>query len=133
MIGFEKGSQRRATPRSSRLILDTIPGLVAVLKPSGEVDAANHELVTFCGQPLEAMKDSGTNGTVHPDDLPHMVPIFTRAIASGEPYDFEARRERRKVGQPCCRPVILTCSAAGATPKPYYGRASCQQCISQMV
>jgi PAS domain S-box-containing protein len=84
----------RERERESRLILDTIPGLVAVLKPSGEVEAVNHELVTFCGQPLEAMKEWGTNGTVHPDDLPHMVPTFARAIASGEPYDFEARVRR---------------------------------------
>ena len=84
----------RERERESLLILDTIPALVAILKPSGEVDAVNQELVAFCGQPLEAMKEWGTNGTVHPDDLPHMVPIFSQAIASGEPYDFEARIRR---------------------------------------
>jgi PAS domain S-box-containing protein len=84
----------RERERESQLILETIPGLVAVLTPSGEVDDVNHELVTFCGQPLDVMKNWGTNGTVHPDDLPHMVPIFTRSIASGEPYDFEARIRR---------------------------------------
>src|SRR5262245_42160048 len=71
--------------RESLLVLDTIPGLVAILKPSGEVDAVNNELVAFCGQPLEEMKAWGTNGTVHPDDLPEIIPIFTGAIASGEP------------------------------------------------
>jgi len=84
----------RERERESRLILETIPGLVATLNPSGEVDAINHELVAFCGQPLEAMKEWGTNGTVHPEDLSHIVPLFTRAIASGEPYDFEARVRR---------------------------------------
>jgi PAS domain S-box-containing protein len=84
----------RERERESRLILETIPGLVATLTPSGEVEAVNQELVAFCGQPLETMKDWGTNGTVHPDDLPHMGPIFTRAIASGEAYDFEARIRR---------------------------------------
>jgi len=84
----------REFERESLLILDTIPGLVAVLTPSGEVDSVNQELVAFTGQPLEAMKEWGTNGTVHPDDLPHMGPIFTRAIGSGEPYDFEARIRR---------------------------------------
>jgi PAS domain S-box-containing protein len=84
----------RERERESRQILDTIPGLVAVLTPTGEVDAVNNEIVAFCGQPLEAMKEWGTNGTIHPEDLPHMVPIFVRAIASGEPYDFEARVRR---------------------------------------
>jgi len=84
----------RERERESLMILDAIPGLVAILKPNGEVDAVNHELTAFCGQPLEAMKGWGTNGIVHPEDLPHMAPIFTQAIASGEPYDFETRVRR---------------------------------------
>src|SRR5262249_10336664 len=84
----------RESKRESRLILETIPGLVAVVAPSGEGHEVNPELVAFCGQPLEGMKQWGTNGTVHPDDLPQMVPIFTKSIASGEPYDFEARIRR---------------------------------------
>ena len=40
------------------------------------------------------MKQWGTNGTVYSGDLPQMVPVFTRAIVSGEPYDFEARIRR---------------------------------------
>ena len=84
----------RERERESHLILDTIPGLVATLNSSGEVDAVNQELVAFCGQPLEVMKAWGTNGTVHPDDLPHMGPIFSKAIASGEPYDLESRIRR---------------------------------------
>jgi PAS domain S-box-containing protein len=80
--------------RESRLITDTIPGLVATLTPAGEVDVVNHELVEYCGQPLEAMRQWGTNGTVHADDVPRIGPLFTQAIASGEPYDFEARVRR---------------------------------------
>src|SRR4029453_6636413 len=81
----------RESERRSRVLLDTIPGLVAMLTPTGEVDTVNHELVEYCGQPLEAMQQWGTNGTVHSEDLPRIVPVFTQAIASGEPYDFEAR------------------------------------------
>jgi PAS domain S-box-containing protein len=84
----------RESERESRLIVDSIPGLVATLTPVGEVEVVNPQLVEYCGQPLEAMKEWGTNGTVHSDDLPRMVPIFTQAIASGEPYDFEARIRR---------------------------------------
>ncbi len=84
----------RERERESLLILDTIPGLVAMLKPSGEVDAVNHELVEFCGQSLEGMKAWGSNGTVHQEDLPHILPIFTHAIATGVPYEFETRIRR---------------------------------------
>jgi PAS domain S-box-containing protein len=80
--------------RDSRLIVDTIPGLVAIMTPAGEVDVVNHELVEYCGQPLEEMKRWGTNGTVHSDDLPRVIQVFTQAITSGDPYDFEARIRR---------------------------------------
>jgi PAS domain S-box-containing protein len=84
----------REREREAGLILDTIPGLAAILTPEGEVDAVNHELTEYCGQPLEAMKQWGTNGTVHSEDLPRIVPLFTQAISSGQPYDFEARIRR---------------------------------------
>jgi len=84
----------RDSTHESRLIVETIPGLVAMLTPEGEVDLVNQQLVEYCGQPLEAMKQWGTNGTVHSDDLPHVAQVFTKAITSGEPYDFEARIRR---------------------------------------
>ena len=80
--------------REWRVIVDTIPGLVATLAPSGEVEVVNDQLVEYCGQDLEAMKQWGTNGTVHVGDLPRIVPVFIQAITTGEPYDFEARVRR---------------------------------------
>lgn len=84
----------RQREQEARLIVETIPGLVAMLTPAGEVDVVNQQLVEYCGQPLEAMKQWGTNGTVHSDDLPQVAQVFTKAITSGEPYDFEARIRR---------------------------------------
>ena len=84
----------RESEHDSRLLVHTIPGLVAILTPAGEVDVVNDELVEYCGQPLEAMKQWGTNGTVHTDDIPRVGQVFTQAIASGNPYDFEARIRR---------------------------------------
>jgi len=54
----------------------------------------NQGLIEYCGQELEAMKQWSTNGTVHVDDLPHVVELFTRGITSGEPYDLDARIRR---------------------------------------
>ncbi|HEY1302032.1 MAG TPA: PAS domain-containing protein [Vicinamibacterales bacterium] len=75
-------------------MVDTIPGLVAILTAAGEVDVVNHELVEYCGQPLEAMRQWGTNGTVHVDDLSRVGQLFKQAITAGVPYDFEARIRR---------------------------------------
>jgi PAS domain S-box-containing protein len=84
----------RESERESQLIVHTIPGLVAMLTPSGEVDFVNKELVEYCGQQLEAMKQWGTNGTVQAEDLPRVGRDFAQAVTTGEPYDFEMRVRR---------------------------------------
>ena len=53
----------------SDLMIDSIPGLVAILAPSGEVTVTNTRLVEYCGRGLEELKQWGTNDTVHPEDL----------------------------------------------------------------
>src|SRR4029453_4103524 len=80
--------------RDIATVLDAIPGLVAILTPVGEVDEVNGELVAYCGQPLEAMRQWDTNGTVHAEDRPRGRAVFGQAISRGEPYDFEARIRR---------------------------------------
>jgi PAS domain S-box-containing protein len=78
----------------ARLTLTSIPGLVAILTPTGGVDFVNDALLEYCGRTLEELQQWGTSDAVHPDDLPRVIQLFTHAIASGEPYDFEARLRR---------------------------------------
>jgi PAS domain S-box-containing protein len=84
----------RESEHESRLIVETIPGFVAMMSPNGEVDFVNRQLVEYCGQPLAAMREWGTNGTVYAEDLPYVAEVFGNAIRAGEPYDFEARIRR---------------------------------------
>ena len=85
---------RRGSERESRLIVESIPGLVALLTAAGEVEVVNRQVLEYFGQTLEELRQWGTNGTVHPDDLPHVAEVFTRAIASGSPYEIVQRFRR---------------------------------------
>src|SRR2546430_399097 len=85
---------RRASDQDSRWFVGNIPGLVAILTPAGSVAAPSGQLIEYCGRTLEELKQRGVSGTVHPDDLPRVIQIFTRAIASGEPHHYEARLRR---------------------------------------
>jgi PAS domain S-box-containing protein len=80
--------------RESRLIVDNIPGLVALLSATGDVEVVNRRLVEYFGQTLEELRQWGTNDTVHPEDLPHVIEVFTRSIASGSPYTVVQRFRR---------------------------------------
>jgi PAS domain S-box-containing protein len=84
----------RDSERSLRSAIDGIPGQVAVLAPNGELEAVNRQIIEYCGQSLEELRNWATNGTVHPDDLPHVVEAFTKSIASGVPYHLEQRLRR---------------------------------------
>ena len=84
----------RESERSLRSTIDGIPGFVATLAPNGEVETVNGQIVEYCGQPLEDLKQWASNGTIHPDDLPHLAEVFGGSIASGIPYAFEARLRR---------------------------------------
>jgi PAS domain S-box-containing protein len=83
-----------ASEHNLRLIVNSMPGLVSLLTPAGEVELVNPQLVEYCGRTLEELRLWGTSDTVHTEDLPRVVQIFARSITSGHPYDFEARLRR---------------------------------------
>jgi PAS domain S-box-containing protein len=84
----------REGERSARSTLDGIAGLVAVLAPNGELEAANRQLFEYFGQPLEWLKNWGTNDTVYPEDLPRVLELVKKGIVSESPFDFELRLRR---------------------------------------
>src|SRR5260221_7374788 len=74
-----------------RLIAESIPGLVAVLKPDWEVESLNATCLDYFGMTLEQLKDWKMAGVVHADDLPGVIEAATRSPRTGEPYDLEHR------------------------------------------
>src|SRR5215471_11530771 len=84
----------RESERSLRSAIDGIPGLVGVLAPNGELEAVNRQILEYLGRPLEELRNWGTDGTIHPDDLPHVVEVFTKSIAAGIAYHTEQRIRR---------------------------------------
>ena len=55
---------------------------------------ANRQLLEYFGATIEETRQWGTNGMVHPEDLPHEIELFTRSIESGTPYESEHRLRR---------------------------------------
>ena len=95
-LNHERTERRRIEDdlRESRLILDSIPGLVALLTATGDVDVVNRQVIEYFGQTLEELRQWGTNDTIHPEDLPHVIDVFSRSIASGSPYEISQRFRR---------------------------------------
>jgi formate hydrogenlyase transcriptional activator len=81
----------RASELNFRLIVDTIPGLVTTRTAEDKVEFVNQQTLEYFGKTPEELESWATNDVVHPDDLPHVIAAYTRAIETGTPYDHEHR------------------------------------------
>jgi PAS domain S-box-containing protein len=79
---------------SFRLIVETIPGLIAVMTAEGAVEHVNCQVLDYFGRTLEELKRWGTSDAVHADDLPRAKAAWQHAIETGQPYEFEHRIRR---------------------------------------
>jgi PAS domain S-box-containing protein len=84
----------RESERSARSAIDGIAGLVAIKAPNGEVETVNRQVLEYFGRSLEELKNWGTTDAVHPEDLPRVLELVKRAMASGIPYQVELRLRR---------------------------------------
>jgi PAS domain S-box-containing protein len=80
--------------RESRMIVDSIPGMVALLTASGDVEVVNPQLIEYFGQTVGQLRQWRMTDTIHPEDLPHVIEAFTRSIATGNPYEIVQRFRR---------------------------------------
>jgi PAS domain S-box-containing protein len=81
----------RESERSARSALDGIAGLVVILAPNGELETVNRQVFEYFGRSLEELKNWETSDALHPEDLPRVLELFKRAIASGIPFNYELR------------------------------------------
>src|SRR5262245_62813448 len=79
---------------SYRLIVDTIPALIATMTPEGSVEHVNRQVSEYFGRTLEELKTWGTADAVHPDDLAGVIDAWRGAVATSLPYEIEHRMRR---------------------------------------
>ena len=84
----------RESEHESRLIVDSIPGLIAVLNTGGELERLNQPVLDFFGKSLEECRQWAVDDTIHPDDRPGYLHAFERSFAAGDPCEQEVRTRR---------------------------------------
>src|ERR1700730_5938816 len=96
--GFEKAQTAADEMRGSearwRLVLDTIPVLVTSARPDGSLDFVNQRWLEFLGLSVDKVRDWGWTAVTHPDDITGFVDGWRSAMATGEPFEGEARVPR---------------------------------------
>ena len=85
----------RDSESSSRVIVDSVPGLVVVLSSTGDVEHVNRQVLEYFGVTLTEMKAWRANDTVHPDDRQQVIDTLADAISTGSSFKVEHRLRRR--------------------------------------
>ncbi len=84
----------RDSEHESRLMVESIPGLLAVFTPDGVAEFVNRQMLDYFGRTFEEMRQWENGGVAHPEDQPRAVRLFAEAIASGTPFTQEVRVRR---------------------------------------
>jgi PAS domain S-box-containing protein len=77
-----------------RLVIDTTPALIHTGRPEGYLDYFNRRWLEFFGLPLEKVCGWQSTDAVHPEAVAGMLQKWHAALATGEPFEAEARVRR---------------------------------------
>jgi PAS domain S-box-containing protein len=83
-----------AAQEQLQLVIDTVPALLATVRPDGCIEAINRQWRDFLGLSLEEIRAGGWEVALHPDDHDRYVAEWRSALESGLPLESEARIRR---------------------------------------
>jgi formate hydrogenlyase transcriptional activator len=86
--------ESNATEDALRRAVDTTPAFIHTARPDGYLDYFNRGWLDFFGKSLEEVCGWRWTESIHPDDVDEIVQKWRAALASGEPFEFEARVRR---------------------------------------
>jgi PAS domain S-box-containing protein len=89
-----KAEDRFELEERLRLVIETTPALVHSSLPDGFLDFFNRRWLEYLGRSLEDVQGWGWTAVIHPEDLAGMVDKWREALATGEPFEAEARVRR---------------------------------------
>src|SRR5205809_3575890 len=89
-----QNDQSTATEDALRRAVDTTPAFIHTARPDGYLDYFNRGWLDFLGKSLEDVCGWRWTDSVHPEDVAPLVQKWHAALASGEPFEIEARVRR---------------------------------------
>jgi formate hydrogenlyase transcriptional activator len=82
---------RKEAESRLRLVVDTTPAMLYSSRPDGYLDFFNKRWLDYLGLSLDELCGWGWTAAIHPEDLERLVGKWCSALATGEPYEAEAR------------------------------------------
>ncbi len=84
----------RESERQFRTLTEALPAQAWTAEPDGPTDYYNAYTTDYTGLTQEQLRGWDWQSAVHPEDRPGCLELWTRSIATGEPYEIEFRVRR---------------------------------------
>ncbi|HWY22577.1 MAG TPA: PAS domain S-box protein [Candidatus Acidoferrum sp.] len=84
----------RRSEERLRLVIDTTPAMLYSARPDGYVDFFNKRWLQYVGVSLDDLLGWQWTDVIHPDDLAQLVDKWHTSVATGKPFEAEARLRR---------------------------------------
>src|SRR5208337_156438 len=94
MMDAVASQEPKSEPMNLQLLSDSIPALIHTGLPNGDLDYFNQTWLNYVGLSLEDLTGWKWTAAVHPDDVAAIVEKWRVSIATGEPFEHEARVRR---------------------------------------
>ena len=85
---------RRRSEEHLRLMIDTTPAMIHSARPDGYLDFFNKRWLEYLGVSLDDLLGWRWTSVIHPDDLAELVERWRTSLATGKPFEAEARLRR---------------------------------------
>ena len=85
----------RQSERQLRDVVEGIPAIASTMRLDGSVEFINKRWQEYTGISVEAALGSGWQSAMHPKDIDHYLEKSRAAVASGDPFEQEARIRSR--------------------------------------
>jgi PAS domain S-box-containing protein len=89
----------RRSEKELRDVIDTIPAMAWTAQPDGTNDFMNYYWRDFTGTPSKDASGVGWQGSFHPADIGTHVEKWRASLATGRPFENEARLQRARDGE----------------------------------
>ena len=84
----------RQSEHRLQLVIDTAPAMLHSARPDGYLDFFNKRWLEYLGVSLEDLLGWRWTSVIHPDDLAQLVDRWQTSLATGKPFEAEARLRR---------------------------------------
>ena len=84
----------RESERGFRTLAEALPHMVWTAEPDGAPDYLNARNIEYTGLTPEQLRSGDWRSTLHPEDVPRSLELWTRSTATGELFEAEYRLRR---------------------------------------